>query len=76
MMEASRISETSVDNYFTLQYIPEDKSELQSFTQVIESKNMLKIQLHRHVKTVYADKLPTTEQILPRRSPFNPTEMT
>jgi hypothetical protein len=28
MMEAARTSETSVDNYFTLQYIPEDKSEL------------------------------------------------
>jgi hypothetical protein len=28
MMEAARTSETSVDNYFTLQYFPEDKSEL------------------------------------------------
>jgi hypothetical protein len=28
MMEAARTSETSVDNYFTRQYIPEDKSEL------------------------------------------------
>jgi hypothetical protein len=27
MMEAERISETSVDNYFTRQYIPEDNSE-------------------------------------------------
>jgi hypothetical protein len=27
-MEAVRTSETSVDNYFTRQYIPEDKSEL------------------------------------------------
>jgi hypothetical protein len=27
-MEAVRISETSVDNYFTRQYIPEDNSEL------------------------------------------------
>jgi hypothetical protein len=27
MMEAVRTSETSVDNYFTLQYIPEDNSE-------------------------------------------------
>jgi hypothetical protein len=26
-MEAARTSETSVDNYFTWQYIPEDKSE-------------------------------------------------
>jgi hypothetical protein len=28
MMEAVRTSETSVDNYFTLQYIPEYNSEL------------------------------------------------
>jgi hypothetical protein len=28
MMEKARTSETSVDNYFTRQYIPEDKSEL------------------------------------------------
>jgi len=28
MMEAARSSETSVDNYFTRQYIPQDKSEL------------------------------------------------
>jgi hypothetical protein len=27
IMEAARTSETSVNNYFTLQYIPEDKSE-------------------------------------------------
>jgi hypothetical protein len=28
MIEAARTSETSVDNYFTRQYIPEGKSEL------------------------------------------------
>jgi hypothetical protein len=28
MMEAARTSETSVDNYFTWEYIPEDNSEL------------------------------------------------
>jgi len=28
MMEAAHTSETSADNYFTRQYIPEDKSEL------------------------------------------------
>jgi hypothetical protein len=27
MMEAARTSETSIDNYFTRQYIPEDNSE-------------------------------------------------
>jgi hypothetical protein len=30
MMDAVRTSETSVDNYFTRQYIPEDNSELQT----------------------------------------------
>jgi hypothetical protein len=30
MMEAARTSETSVDNYFTRQYNPEDKSEFQN----------------------------------------------
>jgi hypothetical protein len=33
MMEAARTSETSVDKYFTRQYIPEDKSELQKVTK-------------------------------------------
>jgi hypothetical protein len=28
MMEAARTSKTSVDNYFTRQYIPEDNSEV------------------------------------------------
>jgi hypothetical protein len=28
MMETARTSETSADNYFTRQYIPEDNSEL------------------------------------------------
>jgi len=30
MMEAARTFETSVDNYFTQQYITEDKSELRT----------------------------------------------
>jgi hypothetical protein len=29
-MEAARTSETSVENYFTRQYIPEDNSELRT----------------------------------------------
>jgi hypothetical protein len=32
MMEAVRTSETSVDNHFTRQYIPEDNSEHQVLT--------------------------------------------
>jgi len=35
MMEAARTSETSVDNYFTRQYIPEDNSEHQEEIQSI-----------------------------------------
>jgi hypothetical protein len=35
MMEVARTSETSVDNYFTRQYIPEDNSELQKNFNVI-----------------------------------------
>jgi hypothetical protein len=31
MMEVARTSETSVDNYFTWQYIPEENSELHTF---------------------------------------------
>jgi hypothetical protein len=30
MMEAARASETWVENYFTWQYIPEDKSEFRT----------------------------------------------
>jgi hypothetical protein len=40
MMEAARTSETSVDNYFTRQYFPEDKSELY---QVCLFKNFFRI---------------------------------
>jgi hypothetical protein len=34
MMEAARTSEPLVDNYFTWQYIPEDKSELNTRRRV------------------------------------------
>jgi hypothetical protein len=30
MLAAPRTSETSIDNYFTWQYIPEDKTEINS----------------------------------------------
>jgi hypothetical protein len=50
IMEAVRTSETSVDNYFTRQYIPEDNSELQknygidvTFNSVTSLLNFLKI---------------------------------
>jgi hypothetical protein len=49
MMEAARTSETSVDNYFTRQYIPEDKSEQNDYNSVkiidreIQIVNFLKL---------------------------------
>jgi hypothetical protein len=36
MMEAACTSETSVDSYFTLQYMPEDKSELHTLNECVE----------------------------------------
>jgi hypothetical protein len=50
MMEAVRTSETSVDNYFTRQYIPEDKSELQ-IAYTADVKLQLKSALFIHVFT-------------------------
>jgi hypothetical protein len=35
MIEAACTSETSVDNYFTRQYIPEDNSELFIFRRFV-----------------------------------------
>jgi hypothetical protein len=41
MMEAAYTSETSVDNYFTRQYIPEDKSELHTHRrEKLKSQNV------------------------------------
>jgi DNA-dependent RNA polymerase auxiliary subunit epsilon len=40
MMEAVRTSETSVDNYFTRQYIPEDKYELQFISPVYHDSSL------------------------------------
>jgi hypothetical protein len=48
MMEASRISETSVENYFTRQYIPEDKSELHT-----RRRDNLKSHLNKLVESCY-----------------------
>jgi hypothetical protein len=38
LCEAARTSKTSVDNYFTRQYIPEDKSELQQYHSLETAK--------------------------------------
>jgi hypothetical protein len=41
--EVRAASETSVDNYFTRQYIPEDKSELYSYSQTTTFYNTVTI---------------------------------
>jgi hypothetical protein len=46
MMEVARTSETSVDSYFTRQYIPEDNSELPDGRQHIPLKRRSTIILH------------------------------
>jgi hypothetical protein len=48
MMEAVRTSETSVDNYFTRQYIPEDNSELHT-----RRRENLKSHITRQVSPAY-----------------------
>jgi hypothetical protein len=47
MMEAARTSETSVDNYFTRQYIPEDNSELHTRRREILKSHIDEISLHK-----------------------------
>jgi hypothetical protein len=42
-MEAERTFETSDDNYFTRQYIPEDKSELHNRRRVFEDRVLRRI---------------------------------
>jgi hypothetical protein len=48
MMEAARTSKTSVDNYFTWQYIPEGKSELKiSYLAWVQCTLFLKLPVRR-----------------------------
>jgi hypothetical protein len=48
MMEAVRTSETSVDNYFTRQYIPEDNSEnSQMFKMYTTNSNIVDNDVHQ-----------------------------
>jgi hypothetical protein len=51
MMEAARASEMSVDNYFTWQYIPEDKSELHTHCR----ENMKSHIVNAVIITVYSE---------------------
>jgi hypothetical protein len=60
MMEAARTSETSVDNYFTRQYIPEDNSELHT-----RRRENLKSQTEYFVVIIWL-----YSQIRARASPF------
>jgi hypothetical protein len=49
MMAAVRTSETSVDNYFTRQYIPEDNSELHiRRRENLKSHNITALPLSEH----------------------------
>jgi hypothetical protein len=42
MVEAARTSQTSVDNYFTRQYTPEEKSEVYYYLVPEDDRNRLK----------------------------------
>jgi hypothetical protein len=63
MMEVVRTSETSADNYFTLQYIPEDNSELhtgrrenlksEGFVRLPSSWSVLHMSVSRALFVVY-----------------------
>jgi hypothetical protein len=60
-MEAARTSETSVDNYFTRQYITEDKSELHA-----HRRENLKSHMSASLRLMHEGKLlceePTAEE--------------
>jgi hypothetical protein len=49
MMEAVRTSETSVDNYFTRQYIPENSSELR---EIIIFNQLLQMLFNGHLSFI------------------------
>jgi hypothetical protein len=62
MMEAAHISETSVDNYFTCQCIPEDKSEL--YLAVRDFGPILSQRTQHHIyQTSLVDEKPKCAQI-------------
>jgi hypothetical protein len=52
MMEAARTSETWVDNYFTRQYIPEDKSKLSDLVRWYSEYHMLKDPQELHITLI------------------------
>jgi hypothetical protein len=48
-MEAVRTSETSVDNHFTRQYIPEDNSELHTRRREDLKSHIVRCKLHIYI---------------------------
>jgi len=57
-IEVARTSETSVDNYFTRQYIPEDKSEQDSYCLMTKqiplvTANIYGVKSQQHVYSTY-----------------------
>jgi hypothetical protein len=50
MMEAVRTSETSVDNHFTRQYIPEDNSEQHTDNVAAATTIKLRLRLERGIR--------------------------
>jgi hypothetical protein len=58
MMEVACTSETSVDNYFTRQYIPEDKSELISTLFILNKNSNTQVAISRVSETFHTSCVP------------------
>jgi hypothetical protein len=63
MMETARTSETSVDNYFTRQYIPEDKSAIH--TRRHENFSLAQLAQQARALITSASKATETKRIRP-----------
>jgi hypothetical protein len=55
MMEAARISETSLDNYFTRQYIPEDNLNFRVIFLVFLNRFQDRVQFCHHCEAGFGD---------------------
>jgi hypothetical protein len=72
MMEAVRTSETSVDNNFTRQYIPEDNSEREYFTlykELVEDSIRFR-QYFRMSESMYLNLLSLIEDLMKKNTTF------
>jgi hypothetical protein len=66
MMEAARTSETSVDNYFTRQYIPEDNSEKFFYLVSLRSLSLLPFHLRLGISSgILASSFPAVVEGVP-----------